>query len=303
MPYRNVLLVLLGTIISATGSAVLGDDVTFAWDASQDSRTDVYELHYGFTGSGEYSASADSQDLSETVQVAQGDTVWAAVRACTNDKSECSAFSNEVEHSVPLGDIEPPQNLRVITVDSPVAATPDGSVLTFSSPGDRYSLGTLDVQGNAMTIMALVKADSFPGSASDPRIVSKASGISTDEHIWMLSTRAPINSDGPVTLRGRISTGGVTKNLWASSGELQVGVWHHVAMVYDGAGLYLYLDGTEVDSMPVTGTIDVAPNVGVAIGNQPLGVVEDRHWDGSIKDVKIYDYALPETFIQAVATQ
>jgi len=170
------------------------------------------------------------------------------------------------------------------------AATADGSAysLRFDGADDFVDLGTLDAAGSGLTLAAWFNADSFPGPSSDPRIISKASGASANEHIFMLST---IQVDGAIRLRARVRIGGTTSTLIASTGDLTPGVWRHAALTYDNVTIRLYLDGIEVGSAIVSGAVDTASSVGVAVGAQPPGA-GSRFFDGLIDDVRIAQRAL-----------
>jgi len=74
-------------------------------------------------------------------------------------------------------------------------------------------------------------------------------------------------------------------------GKAQVndGQWHHVAGVWDGNSMYLYVDGQ----------VDVSsPTVGSLRGNdEPVRIGDnsdkpERKWNGAIADVRLYSYAL-----------
>jgi len=67
------------------------------------------------------------------------------------------------------------------------------------------------------------------------------------------------------------------------------GRWHHVAGVYDGQKLYLYVDGKLDNSLQASGLI--------SRNNHPVYIGENseqkrRVWKGLIDDVRIYSYAL-----------
>ena len=158
------------------------------------------------------------------------------------------------------------------------ATSGDGSPssVRFSRAGDRIDLGALDVNGSGLTLAAWFKARTFPGPASDARIVSKASGTAPNDHVFMLSTR---QLGSAVRLRARVRINGTTTTLIADRGDLVPGVWQHAIATYDGAALRLYLDGREVGSTPLSGPVDRDPALPVAVGNQPAGA-GDRHFDG-----------------------
>ena len=177
------------------------------------------------------------------------------------------------------------------------SATGNGSgyALSFDGAGDSVDLGTLDVDGSEMTLTAWFLANSYPGNASDPRIISKASGSAADSHVFMLSTVA-VGSG--VRLRARLRIAGRTRTLRADAGsELITGRWYHGAFTYDGSVMRIYLDGQLVGTQALTGVIDQEPAMSVAIGSQPGG---GRHFDGSIDDVNILDVALEGNQILAL---
>lgn len=168
-----------------------------------------------------------------------------------------------------------------------------GTSVLLDGEDDRVDLGAVDVSGNALTIAAWFKADDY--DVLDGRIVSKATGVSSADHYWMMSSiRVPhSNPNGRHYLRFRLKTNGETSTLIgdAAAGRIHVGNWTHGAMVYDGAEMRIYKDGVLVGSMPKTGALDTNPAVDAAIGNQPSGAGE-RPWDGRLDDVRIYNRAL-----------
>jgi len=67
------------------------------------------------------------------------------------------------------------------------------------------------------------------------------------------------------------------------------GQWHHVAGVYDGTMMYLYVDGVLDNFGPATGLIDT--------NTEPVYIGENsertnRHWNGWIDDLRVYNIAL-----------
>jgi hypothetical protein len=71
-------------------------------------------------------------------------------------------------------------------------------------------------------------------------------------------------------------------------------------MTYDGTALCLYLDGVQVGGVTgLSGPVDTAPTVAVAIGGQPPGA-GGRCFDGLIDDVRILQRALTADEIMAI---
>ena len=172
-----------------------------------------------------------------------------------------------------------------------------GPALDFDGVDDHVDAGAFDVAGTALTLAARIRPRELANCGSvDCRILSKATGTAENDHYFMLST---IESGGAVRLRFRLKTDGVTSTLIASSGDLVDNVWYHVAAVYDGAEMLLYLDGQVVGSAAKTGELTTNAAVDVWIGGNPPGAT-DRPWEGAIDDVRIYDRALTAEEIAAL---
>ena len=188
-------------------------------------------------------------------------------------------------------------NVGIIQGAQYVTDTADGSLqsLEFDGSNDTVDLGVLDVGQPALTLAAWINADSFPGSARDPRIISKATGTAANDHVFMLGT---IRSGANTFLRARLRINGTTATLIASTDSLETERWYHTAMVYDGSTLKLFLDGEEVGSRTLSGPIDQANSVSVAVGSQPGG---SKGFDGKIDDVRILQRALSVSEIQNIA--
>jgi len=172
------------------------------------------------------------------------------------------------------------------------ADTPDGSAYAMRFDGNNayIDLGTLDLTGNGLTLAIWFKADSFPGSARDPRLISKATGTAVNDHVFMLST---IKSGAATRLRGRVRVGGQTTTLIGASGDLLTGVWQHGVLTHDGITLRLYLNGVEVGSTPLAGAVDLDSSVTVVVGNQPPGAGV-KTFDGLLDDARVLQRALIE---------
>jgi hypothetical protein len=88
--------------------------------------------------------------------------------------------------------------------------------------------------------------------------------------------------------------GGSTQHADARRAE-SVGRWSHVALTYDGAALRLYVDGTQVSSRAMTGTILGTTDPLWIGGNHPYG----EYFDGVIDEARIYERALNSSEVEA----
>ena len=78
------------------------------------------------------------------------------------------------------------------------------------------------------------------------------------------------------------------------------GRWHHVAGVYDGSRMSLYVDGVLDASQQATGIVNTN-DVRVQIGANTD--MQDRFWNGMIDEVRLYNYGLDAGAIAGLAGQ
>jgi hypothetical protein len=93
---------------------------------------------------------------------------------------------------------------------------------------------------------------------------------------------------------------GVSNNVWGNvMGKTDVndGSWHHVAGVYDGKKICLYVDGKLDVSSEGSGYIN-KNDWPVLIGENAQRT--ERQWNGLIDDVRIYDCSFSETEVAAL---
>lgn len=168
--------------------------------------------------------------------------------------------------------------------------------LIFDGVDDYISLNNMDVSGSAMTLEALVNSSDLSNCQyRDCRIISKAVGLATNDHYWMLSTNESGNN---TVLRFRLKTNGTSTTLVATTGNLSENTWYHIAATYDGANMKLYLNGTEVGSAPKSGSLTTNPAVEAWIGENPP-TTNNRTWHGAIDEVRIWSTARTPTQLQA----
>jgi hypothetical protein len=85
-------------------------------------------------------------------------------------------------------------------------------------------------------------------------------------------------------------------NIWSNTGIIS-NQWHHVAGVYNGSAIRIYIDGVLDNSINTAGNINTN-NYKVMIGENAQ--VSGRYWNGYIDDVQIYNRALDTTEIGTI---
>jgi hypothetical protein len=117
--------------------------------------------------------------------------------------------------------------------------------------------------------------------------------ITKGENAWRLST---VDNENKIhfSVNHFDRTGGIR-----SGNEISLNQWHHLVAVYDGKAMNLYVDGRLDSTSPWTGGIS-RDDADVFIGENADRM--GRGFNGLIDDVRIYNYALPESEIRHLAT-
>ena len=215
----------------------------------------------------------------------------------------------------------------VLTVNPPPSCdpAPSGIVGWWPGEGNAYDIigtnnGTL--QGGASYTSGKVgQAFTFDGSGSyvnipdSPLLDSFSNSITVE--LWLKANDTSANSDW----QGIVTKGNAAWAVQATSGAKTVsfgmtgpspsgvngsrnvkdGQWHHVAGVYNGTNIYLYVDGTLDVSTPASGNI-VQNSYPMTIGCNGQGVYgyPGYFYNGSIDEVSLYHRALSASEIQAI---
>jgi hypothetical protein len=90
----------------------------------------------------------------------------------------------------------------------------------------------------------------------------------------------------------------------ATAANAPMGEWFHLAGVFDGKEVLLYLNGKEVDGEDASGKLSMEDNRPLLIGADPLDAEGGVHeaFQGMIDDVRIYARALTPAEIAALAS-
>jgi len=128
-----------------------------------------------------------------------------------------------------------------------------------------------------ISVEAWIKPTALPANNAFNSIVSKAESYS-------------LQFNGP-RLEFTIIQGGARRGLQAPVGAIAVGGTYHVVGVYDGANQSLYVNGTQVATVALTGAI-TANNNALYIGSWNGS---SEFFRGTIDEVAVYSTALTET--------
>jgi len=137
--------------------------------------------------------------------------------------------------------------------------------------------------GDALTIEAWFKPDSFPGG--HPPIARKGS---VAESGWGFDTPGG-------KIRGFVYTAPGDPVVAQGATPMKLDTWHHLAMVYDGEMVRIYLDGELDGEVPRKGDIN-ENEASVWIGKK----ANESVWlDGTLDELRILNVAISEEQIQA----
>ncbi len=161
-----------------------------------------------------------------------------------------------------------------------------GNGLQFNNSGTSYvSLGNSSslTPSTGLTVMAWVKTNN---NAVSQWIVTKAPGVADPYYIRL---------QGTGNIRFSTKTGATEVPLTTTGGLIPTGVWKHVAGTWDGTTMRVYIDGIPVSSIAQSGVM-TNTSTDVRIGGNTSG---NLPFNGTIDDVKIYNYALTQAEINA----
>jgi len=142
---------------------------------------------------------------------------------------------------------------------------------------------SLNVANNQLTLSAWIKPNTFSGNC----IVSKAYNAvhSSPYYAWTLYTLATAG------LHCRIDSTAATR------GSLSAGVWQHVAAVYNGTQVDLYIDGAPVGSFAKTGNL-LQTTQNVRIGGRHTSTLGE-FFNGVIDEVRVSSVTRSADWIEA----
>jgi hypothetical protein len=181
----------------------------------------------------------------------------------------------------------------------------DGDYVNCGNPTDPCAL---DFGTGDWTVSAWVKttmSGTGDGDASKGVIYGKG-GDQGGGHRYGLYVNENQGTQGRITL----ITDDNSDKVMVDGSVINDGEWHHVAGMRDGSDLRLYLDGLPdgTDNLPagydLSGTHQHNAYIGAitAHADDPNGTVVYKYLQGSVDDVRVYEYALSEGEVAYLAT-
>lgn len=279
----------IGVQFMLDGAALQGEDTTAPYGVTLDTTTVANGAHTVRAVARDAAGNATSTaDRAFTINNASTPAPMAVLAYYPFDQTSGTSATDSSGH-----------NYTGTLVNGPVWTTGrvGSGALQFDNVNDRVTL-PLDVpgaEGAAITVAAWVKPSTI---ADDGVIIAKdRSGFAQ----WKLRMDGRSGNNGKNNLSFSVSGSG--KNVSATSdAEVMADLnWHHVVGVYDGAQVYVYMDGVSVDSTPnaMTGTINNYAHQ-VCIGTSGPTCNESGYFGGLIDDVRIYDRALAPAEVQGL---
>ncbi|WP_432144080.1 LamG domain-containing protein [Streptomyces sp. bgisy084] len=169
-----------------------------------------------------------------------------------------------------------------VTSQGPFGQAHEFPATGFTVP-DRADLNPSE----ALTLSAWVNATSWPTKIFQGSIIAKDA--------WASGSGGYVLRGGS---GGKISFAVVLNGNWVeaqTSATVPTGGWHHVAGVYDGATMKIYIDGVQRASQAQSGKLTASTRKALIVGNSPADPT--RTFSGSIDEVRVYSRALSATDI------
>ena len=152
---------------------------------------------------------------------------------------------------------------------------------------------SLTISGNELTLEAWVKWNADPGEWAKKKIDKKKNSRAqiinkNGDKEWRIQ-----HSENNRYFEFSIKTTSHRKYVRSSTSPEQ-GVWYHIACVYDGESISIYVNGTRENSKSLSGNV-VTSSSDINIGRSTKG---DRYFNGTIDELRVYIRALSSSEIR-----
>jgi hypothetical protein len=298
---RQVCTCTLAIALLAAPSLARAGSLTIAWDPNSETDLAGYLVHYG-TQPGVYSHVLDVGATTAAVipNLTEGQRIYVAVKAYSDAGLE-SGFSAETSGVVAAPapttglvaaygfdessgttvlDASGRGNTGTVSGATRTASGRYGRALSFDGINDLVTVSdsaSLDL-GAGMTIEAWVNPSALSGWRT---AVMK-------EDVDGLAYALYANDNAPQAAAYARMACNTASDSVATTTQLPLNTWTHVAGTYDGTALRLYVNGTLVSTRPAAGAIVATANPLRVGGNSVWG----EYFAGRIDEVRIYNRAL-----------
>lgn len=170
-----------------------------------------------------------------------------------------------------------------------------GQALQFDGVDDRVNCGndtTLKISGNQITLEAWINATEWKDTEWNGCIITKDAFDCPGNQGYMMRIGKKDGGSGGVVANFNIGSLEVStewNELWTDEGAMDLATWHHVATVYDGSTMKIYIDGIESASRDASMEIGPALKQPLLIGDSPMW--PGRNFNGLIDEVRVWNVA------------
>lgn len=277
------------TAIAADNVAVAS--VTFRVDGvavGTEDTSSPYSLSWNTSGisNGPHTITAVARDASNNTTVSAAIAVTVSNTGPQAPAGLVAAWSFSEGSGTTTADTSGGTNVGTLSGATWTAQGKFGGALSFDGVNDTVTVADANVLDltNAMTLSAWV----FPTAQNSWATVMMKEGASSTLAYALYS------SENVARPSGWIRTGSQDRTA-AGSGALPLNTWTHLAMTYDGANLRVYVNGAQVATQSVTGSVGVSALPLRIGGNSVWG----EYFTGRIDEAHVYNRALTVTEIAA----
>jgi hypothetical protein len=187
------------------------------------------------------------------------------------------------------------------TVQKAASSFNSGRCLTFNGTSSDVTFSSNDPglgSGNKMTVTAWVKWSSKTGAGNWANVVAinKGSGSSGDDGQFWLQH----NTDNSA-FEFAVENNSSVKSYATSTTNPSIGVWYHVAGVYDGSYINIYVNGIRESRTAFTGNINnFQGSFKLVFGKWANSSDSYRRFKGDIDEVSLWNKALSQTEVRDI---
>jgi hypothetical protein len=154
---------------------------------------------------------------------------------------------------------------------------------------------SLQTVSNAITIDMWVKLNSLPPNTGSLLLSNHIQSFGSP----ISGVNLAVSPSGNVTFQTRLNN--ACCQAVTSNAVIQIGTWQHIAGVWDGANLRVYIDGTADTVVAASGTLQMNRDIFLGINSDNFfGGTITHQVNGLIDEVEIFDRALSATEIQTI---